>query len=82
LSFKNKFPYIFIIDESSDFTFARGAPQNLEVPLQYFYTMAEASDFKFGTEHGIAKGHHKVTPIGRSGCGLGLGELPQILFFK
>jgi len=25
--------------------------------------MAEASDFKFGTQLGFAKTHHKITPI-------------------
>ena len=43
--------------------------------------MAEASDFKFGTQLGFAKAHHKITPRGKSGCGLGLGELPKILGF-
>jgi len=45
------------------------------------YTMAEASDFKFSTLLGFAKAHHKITPIalGKSGCGLGLGELPNLL---
>ena len=37
--------------------------------------MAEASDFKFGTQLGFAKAHHKITPMEKSGCGLGLGEL-------
>jgi len=39
--------------------------------------MAEASDFKFGTQLAFAKAHHKITPRGKSGPGLGLGELPQ-----
>jgi len=33
--------------------------------------MAEASDFKIGTQLGFAKAHHKVTPKGKSGRGLG-----------
>ena len=37
--------------------------------------MAEASDFKFGTQLGFAKAHQKITPGGKSGCGLGLGGL-------
>jgi len=41
--------------------------------------MVEASDFKFGTQLGFAKAHHKITPIGKSGHGLGLGVLPKIL---
>jgi len=28
---------------------------------------AEASDFKFGTQLGFAKGHHKITPSGKVG---------------
>ena len=43
--------------------------------------MAEASDFKFGTQLGFPKAHHKITPRGKSGGGLGLGKLPQILGF-
>jgi len=38
------------------------------------YTMAKASDFKFGIQLGSAKAHHKITPIGKSGCDLGLGS--------
>jgi len=41
--------------------------------------MAEASDFEFGTQLGFAKAHHKITPIGKSGHGLALEELPEIL---
>jgi len=40
-------------------------------------TMAEASGFKFGTRLGFAMAHHKITPIGKCGCALGLGELPK-----
>ena len=29
------------------------------------YTMAEARDFKFGTQLGFAKAHHKITPRGK-----------------
>jgi len=43
--------------------------------------MDEASDFKFGIQLGFAKAHHKITPIGKSVHGLGLGELPKILWF-
>ena len=43
--------------------------------------MAEASDFKFGSQIGFAKTHHKITPTEKSGCGLGLRELPKILGF-
>jgi len=38
--------------------------------------MAEASDFKFGIQLGFAKAHHEITPTGKSGGSLGLGELP------
>ena len=41
--------------------------------------IAEASDFKFGTQLGSVKAHHKITPRGKSEGGLGLGELPKIL---
>jgi len=43
---------------------SRGAPQNLGVPFN-MYTMAEASDLKFGTQLGFAKAHHKIIPIGK-----------------
>jgi len=35
------------------------------------YTMAAARDFKFGTQLGFAKAHHKTTPRGKVGVGLG-----------
>jgi len=31
------------------------------------YTMAKASDFKFGRRFGFAKPHHKITPTGKCG---------------
>jgi len=43
--------------------------------------MVEASDFKFRIQLGYAKALHKITPIGKSGHGLGLGKLPQIFWF-
>jgi len=43
--------------------------------------MAEASDFKFSTQLGFAKAHHKITPRGKSGGNLGLGKLLKILGF-
>jgi len=43
--------------------------------------MAEVSDFKFGTQLGLAKAYHKITPIGKSGHGFGLGELPKFFGF-
>ena len=43
--------------------------------------MAKASDFKFGTQLGFPKVHHKITPRGTSGGSLGLGELLKIFGF-
>jgi len=43
--------------------------------------MVETIDFEFGTQLGFAKVHHKITPRGKSGGGLGLGELVKILGF-
>jgi len=43
--------------------------------------MAEASDFKFGTQLEFASAHHKITPRGKRGGGLGLGELCNMLGF-
>ena len=57
-----------------------GTPRNKGLPL-YFSAMAVASDFKFGSQHGFAKDHHKITPGGRSGDGLGLAKLPKTLGF-
>jgi len=54
LSFKNKFPYIFVIDE--------------------------ARDSKFGSQLEFTKAHHQI-PLEKSGCGPGLGELPEIWGF-
>jgi len=36
--------------------------------------MVEASDFKFGTQLGFAKTHHKIIPRGKRGGGVGLGS--------
>jgi len=43
--------------------------------------MAEASIFKFVTQLGFAKARHKITPMGKSWRGPGLGKLPNILGF-
>jgi len=59
---------------------AKGAPENFRAPFNISAT-AEASDFKFGTQLRFAKTHHKITSRGKSGCGLGLGELLKILGF-
>ena len=42
---------------------------------------AEASDFKFGEQLEFANSHHKITPRGKSGGALGLGELLKMLRF-
>jgi len=47
---------------------AREARGNLGVPFN-IYTMAEASDFKFGTQLGFAKAHHKIARRRKSGLG-------------
>jgi len=41
--------------------------------------MAEASNLKLGTQLGFAKAYYKITPRGKHGRGLGLGELRKIL---
>jgi len=38
---------------------------------------AEARNFKFDTQLGFAKAHHKITPRGKCGYGLALGKLPK-----
>jgi len=43
--------------------------------------MAEASDFKFGTQLGFAKTHHEIPHGRKSGRGPGLEDLPKILGF-
>ena len=43
--------------------------------------MAEATDFKFGTQFGFGKAHHKITLIGKIGHSLGLQELPKNVWF-
>ena len=40
-----------------------------------FFTSFSSDDFKFGMQLGFAKAHHQ------SGCGPGLGELPEIWGF-
>ena len=56
---------------------------NLSFKNRFLYILAidEASDFKFGTALGFAKAHHNITPRGKRGSGLGLGELLKILGF-
>jgi len=45
-------------------------PKILGFPFN-IYTISEASDFKFGTQFGFAKAHHKTTPRGNVGVALG-----------
>jgi len=45
-------------------------------------TMAEASDFKFGTQLGFVNAHHKITHRRKTGRGSGLGELTKLLGFS
>ena len=46
-----------------------------------FTQIAEASDFKFGTQPVFAKARHKITPREKSGGSFGLGEHLTILGF-
>jgi len=48
----------------------REVPQSFGVPFNISAT-AEASDLKFGMQLGVAKAHHKITPIGKVGMALG-----------
>ena len=43
--------------------------------------MTEGSDFKISKLVGLAKAHHKIPPIRKTGRGPGLGELPNIYGF-
>jgi len=47
---------------------ARGAPEIWGFPFN-ISAMAKACNFKFGTQLGFAKAHHKITPRGKSGLG-------------
>ena len=79
MSFKNRFPYISVIGEASDFKFgmqlrfAKAHHQNPGLgelpdicgfPFNISAT-AKASDFKYGTQLGFAKARHKITPRGK-----------------
>jgi len=52
---------------------ARGALQNLGFPFNISAT-AGVRDFKFGTQFGLAKGHHEITPRGKLGVALTYGN--------
>ena len=43
--------------------------------------MAETRDIKFGMQFAFSRAHDKITPSGKTGHGLGLWELPNILEF-
>jgi len=60
---------------------AQKANLSFKNKVPYFSILDEASDFKFVTQLGFAKSHHKITPRGKSGSGLGLGEHPKVLGF-
>jgi len=57
----------------------RELPKILEFPLNISATAEASDDFKFGTQLGFAKGHHKITFKRKSERGPGLGKLPKIL---
>jgi len=57
-------------EEKWGWPLAREAPQNFGIPL-YFCNGWRASDFKFGTQLGFAKPHHKITPRGKVGVAFG-----------
>jgi len=58
------------LKKQSAWPWARGAPQNLEVPLN-ISTTAEAIDFKFGMQVGFAKAIIKSHPEEKVGVALG-----------
>ena len=47
-------------------SWTRKAPENVGPPFN-ISAFAEASEFKFGTQLGFAKAHHKITPRGKVG---------------
>jgi len=49
---------------------ARALPKIWGFPFN-IYTMAEARDFKFGTQLGFAKAHHKTTSREKVGVAFG-----------
>ena len=68
------------LEEKVVWPLARRALRNLGLSV-YISATAEASDFKFSTQLAFAKTHHKITPRGKSGGGLGLREIPKTLEF-
>jgi len=61
-------------EEKWGWPWTRGAPQNLGFPCNISAT-AGASDFKFGTQLGFAKAHHRITHVGTST--LAMAERPR-----
>jgi len=53
-----------------------GSSQKFGGPFN-IYTMAEASDFKFGTQLGFAEAHHKTTRRGKVSVIMGYGSSPK-----
>jgi len=66
-------------EEKWGWPWARGAPQNFGVPL--LQQQGLVSDFKFGSQLGFARAHHKITRRINAGHGHGLGQLPKIWGF-
>jgi len=50
--------------KKSVWSWARELPKFLGLPFN-ISAMAEAIDFKFGSQLGFAKAHHKITPRGK-----------------
>ena len=58
-----------------------GSGQNLGFPFN-ISAMIEDSDFKIAKLMGFAKAHQKFPPRRKRGCGIKLGELPEIWRFS
>jgi len=57
---------------------AQKANLSFENGFPYISVIYEASDFEFGMQLQFAKAHNKIPLEEKSGCGPGLGELPEI----
>jgi len=51
------------LEENWAWSYAKGLPKILRFHFN-IYTMAESRDFKFGTQLGFVRAHHKTTPRG------------------
>jgi len=58
---RGDFPFYLKFAPKVTHPWAMGAPQYLGFPFN-IHTIAEASDFKFGSQLGFAKAHHKSHP--------------------